>query len=384
MLLIYIMSEKAKNYISLEDEELDDYSNDDLYNIDTWGADLSFRELITMYSEDELLKPELQRNYVWDRAEASRFIESLLLGLPVPSIFLAKVQNEKTLIIDGYQRIMTVYEYVHQGIFSKDGKVFKLSNTNKINPKWRGKAFSELTDTEQRKIKSTTIHSIFFRQKEPKDDDTSLFQVFERINTGGRTLTSQEIRNCVYQGDLNRLLIKLNDYPEWRQLFGTKAADPRMKDIEFILRFLALVNFDFKTLKSTSISLKKFLNDYMGLSKNNENEEILRLEKVFKETMAFILTNMGSSAFFNVSQSNPKKIVNKIHPTLFDAISVATAIYISNQLNPPLVPVLINEKRIELLNNSEFKNFTTIRTTNKDNIIGRISKALEIIYGSSY
>lgn len=80
---------------SFNDENIDSYSNDDLYNIMSWGADLSFRELINMYEDDDLMKPELQRNYVWDRKEASRFIESILLGLPVPSIFLAKLPNEK-------------------------------------------------------------------------------------------------------------------------------------------------------------------------------------------------------------------------------------------------------------------------------------------------
>src|SRR5688500_5551836 len=136
-------SPQDNHYVSIPDEsdDADDYSNDDLYNIESWGADLSFRELIMMYDDNELLKPELQRHYVWDRNEASRFIESLLLGLPVPSIFLAKQPDEKRLIIDGYQRIMTVYEYVVKRVFSKDGKAFKLSNSRRINEKWRGKSF---------------------------------------------------------------------------------------------------------------------------------------------------------------------------------------------------------------------------------------------------
>lgn len=96
--------------ISLVEEKNEDesISNDELFNISSWGADLSFREIIMMYDEGELLKPELQRNYVWTKLEASRFIDSILLGLPVPSIFFAKVEDEKKLIIDGYQRIMTI------------------------------------------------------------------------------------------------------------------------------------------------------------------------------------------------------------------------------------------------------------------------------------
>lgn len=101
------------------EEQKDFYSDDDLFKIQSWGADLSFRELISRYDEDELIKPELQRHYVWDKSEASRFIDSILLGLPVPSVFLAKTKNEKLLIVDGYQRLMTVRDYVKPGLFMK-------------------------------------------------------------------------------------------------------------------------------------------------------------------------------------------------------------------------------------------------------------------------
>ena len=80
------------------DSEDQETSNDDLFNITSWGADMSFRELISMYDDDELLKPELQRKYVWEKPEASRFIESILLGLPIPSIFLANTPDNNKLI----------------------------------------------------------------------------------------------------------------------------------------------------------------------------------------------------------------------------------------------------------------------------------------------
>lgn len=200
--------------VAIAEEIEDGYSDDSLFNISSWGADLSFRELIAMYEEEELVKPELQRKYVWDKLEASRFIESILMGLPVPSIFLAQSGSQK-LIVDGYQRIMTVHDYIH-GIFGADNKPFRLSNSEKINVRWRNKSFAELTNDEQRKIRSTTIHAIIFEQKKPENGDTSLYQIFERINTSGRTLNSQEIRNCVYQGTFNKLLFELNENPTWR------------------------------------------------------------------------------------------------------------------------------------------------------------------------
>ena len=100
------MAISEKDHIEVIKSEIeDDYSDDSLFNISSWGADLSFRELVSMYNDNELVKPELQRKYVWDKIEASRFIESILLGLPVPSIFLAQSGSQK-LIVDGYQRIM--------------------------------------------------------------------------------------------------------------------------------------------------------------------------------------------------------------------------------------------------------------------------------------
>ena len=252
----------------IESEQEDYYSNDDIFRFNSWGADLSFREIIERYTNEELIKPELQRNYVWDKAEASRFIDSILLGLPIPSIFLAKQSDEKLLIIDGYQRIMTVFDYV-RGVFSVDNKVFKLSNSDKINERWQGKAFSELSETEQRKIKNTTIHSIIFVQTHPTEDNTGLYQIFERINTSGKTLLPQEIRNCVYQGKLNSLLFELNKDITWRKLFGDMEEDSRMRDVEFILRYLFMRSVDFKNSDKAAISLKLELNLFMKDKKNS-------------------------------------------------------------------------------------------------------------------
>lgn len=363
-------------------EEIDDlYSNDDIYNITSWGADLSFRELITMYEEDELIKPELQRNYVWDKVEASRFIDSILLGLPVPSIFLANTNEDLKLIIDGYQRIMTVYDYV-KGIWTKDKKVFKLSNSEKVNERWRGKAFNELSANEQRRIRSTTIHAIIFEQSKPKNNDTSLFQIFERINTGGRALKSQEIRNCVYQGDLNRLLIKLNLDNDWRNLFGA-GVDARMRDSEYILRFFALNTDEIKNQEKGNISLKKTLNEYMGNIENNAEEHIEILTTDFNKTISFISENVGDNAFFNIVSNNPEKIRKRFYPTIFDSISIATSIALS-ELGDNIPTDNLEQKRLDLLQDETYKTHITQGTMQIDNIHGRISMVLESFYGLQY
>lgn len=320
---------------SIKAEANDGYSDDSLFNIKPWGADLSFRELIDRYDQDELVKPELQRNYVWDRREASRFIDSLLLGLPVPSIFLAQTGDEKLLIIDGYQRIMTVRDFV-RGVFTGDDKSFALSRTERINPRWRGKHFNELTDAEQRRVRNTTIHAIIFaQQKEPQSDDTSLFQVFERINTSGRTLTSQEIRNCVAQGEFNKLLFELNSLPIWRALFGTVEADPRMRDMEFILRFFALSAPSFRSSAKERLSLRQYLDLFM---KNHADISVSTAEEMasrFKQMVNRANDMFGSSAFQNTLHSRSRASRPKFSPTIFDSISIAIDFSLIKTLSVP-------------------------------------------------
>lgn len=365
---------------NIDSEDLE-ISNDDLFNITSWGADMSFRELISMYEDDELLKPELQRKYVWDRAEASRFIESILLGLPIPSIFLANTPENNKLIIDGYQRVMTVYDYVKKGIFSKDGKSFKLTNTDKINYRWRGKSFNELSEFDQKKIRQTTIHAIIFEQKHPKENDSSLFQIFERINTSGKILKPQEIRNCVYQGSFNTLLFELNRNNDWRKLFGTNIEDSRMLDLEFILRFFALGSAEIKNDDKVQISLKMYLNEYMGQSKHNTDKFIKKKKIEFENTMAFLHNNLGMNAFRNIGHDGSYQL--RFNPTIFDSISIATN-YAQSKLGEELPVNNIQNKHLKLLNDEEFKEYSSVRTTNIKNINGRINLASQILYDLDY
>lgn len=363
-------------------EEQDDfYSDDDLFKISSWGADLSFRELIARYDEDELVKPELQRHYVWDKTEASRFIDSILLGLPVPSIFLAKTKNEKLLIIDGYQRLMTVRDFV-KGIFSKDEKVFKLSRSPKIHERWRGKAFGELEPDEQRRIRNTTIHAIIFMQRHPLHGDTSLYQVFERINSSGRTLLPQEIRNCVYQGPINTLLFELNDNPTWRNLFGKDVIDERMRDMEYILRFFALS--DNRILHDeefpSSISLKKHLNQYMD--ENNREELIENFRDRFVKCIEFAHEKFGENAFHNLSSTDEARLVEKFSPTVFDSVLLSIDLAI-NRNNLTIQENSLEAKRITKLRDQDFQEKLSKETMRVPNIRYRVFQMYEALFGGT-
>ena len=377
------MLKKQMTIENIPDEDVS-YSDDDLYNINSWGADLSFRELISMYEENELLKPELQRKYVWTKDEASRFIDSILLGLPVPSIFLAKDGTQK-LIIDGYQRIMTVVDFV-KGIFSDSGKVFKLSNSESINKRWRGKAFVELLSEEQRRIKSYTIHCIIFEQKKPQDN-TGMYQIFERINTTGKVLKPQEIRNCVYHGPFNSLIMDLNKKNYWRRILGSDIEDTRMADVELILRFFAFEDLKNQpALGQRQIILKKYLNEYMGKMNNADAKMLSSKAELFERTMSLIDRMLGEQAFCNIRNiaagSALPVFIPKVHPTIFDAITVATSYAIS--ATNIQKDSQFKDRQIILLENSDFREATSRRTTNIDNIKSRIPLAAKYLYEVDY
>ena len=372
-----INNDLEQNIEVLKEENNDSYVNDDLYNISSWGADFSYRELISMYKDADLVKPELQRKYVWGKLEASRFIDSVLLGLPIPSIFLAKTEDNKMLIIDGYQRIMTIYDYV-RGLWSGDEKIFKLSNVKeKINYRWRNLAFSELSDSEQRKIRTTTIHAIIFEQKQPKDGDTSLYQIFERINTSGRSLMPQEIRNCVYQGSLNSLLFKLNINSIWRKLFGNEQEDSRMRDLEFILRFLALNQNSILESEKSNISLKKILNEFMGNKINNSTSKILEFEYDFIQTLESVNSQFSDIAFYNVQSNDLTTLRKRFYPTIFDSIMIATSIARKSG-------VIVNHPneiaRLNLLRDKDYRKYCSEGTMLTEHIKGRVNLALKHLY----
>lgn len=360
-----------------KEENEDEYSDDDLFKISSWGADLSFRELISRYDDDELVKPELQRNYVWDKPEASRFIDSILLGLPIPSIFLAKTKDEKLLIIDGYQRFMTVRDYV-KGIFTKDNSIFKLSRTEKIHEKWRGRSFLELTDDEKRKIRNTTIHAIIFMQQQPKTGDTSLFQIFERINSSGRTLLPQEIRNCVYQGPINSLLFELNENEKWRKLWGSDRRDDRMRDLEFILRFFALSDdFIMKNENAPArISLKKYLNQFMELSNHESKISDFRIR--FSSTIDYVFDTFGLSAFHNYSKEQ-QKWIPAFSPTIYDSIMISSDEALKREIHLPNQN-LAQQSKQQLLETQEYQNLLYQETMRTPNIKSRVKLMFNSVF----
>lgn len=147
---------------------------DSIFPINSWAAHLSISDLLTFFDENVLQQPKFKREYVWDRYMASRFIESLLLGLPLPTLIFAKL-DAQLIIIDGYQRVKTIFDFVD--IRYDKIESIKLDNSKGINSRLRGLSYQELTSLDQWKLKSATIHSIIF-----EISTQMLFEIFSRFN----------------------------------------------------------------------------------------------------------------------------------------------------------------------------------------------------------
>ena len=239
--------------------------------------------------------------------KASRFVESLLLGLPVPGIFLSReVETNKLLVIDGQQRLVTLRDF-YDGIFTPTGRRFALAD---LATRFDGLTYKTLPDDDRRRLADSIIHATVVRQDEPSEDDSSIYMVFERLNTGGMPLSAQEIRACIYHGSFNQLLERLNENVQWREIFGKP--HKRTRDRELILRFLAL-NFNSDAYEPP---MKAFLNRFMKKDRNLSSKESSRYEETFSSTIDLVHKSIGLKAF---------RPVRALNAAAFDAVMVGLA-----------------------------------------------------------
>jgi uncharacterized protein with ParB-like and HNH nuclease domain len=295
----------------IESEEEDRETSTANYKINTYGADFTLEILSKKIDEKEIIVPTFQRNYVWDNKKASRLIESFLLGLPVPQIFLFREpETQDLLVVDGQQRLKTINQFL-KGKYEIKDIDFILKGVKK---EWEGKKFSDLAINEKRKLNNCILRATIFEQIEPDNNNSSMFEIFERLNTGGVQLSQQEVRNCIYHGEIINFLNELNQYQQWRDILAKQEEDKRMLDKEMILRFLALYeNYD--NYKSP---MKDFISTFMSKYKNISAADKSKFKNIFTKTMDILKENIGENSFR--SQSISAKNI-----AIFDSVCVAVA-----------------------------------------------------------
>jgi len=251
-----------------DDSVIQDASFKD-YQITATPNDFNVKTIVDFIDSGVVKIPGFQRNYVWDIERASRLIESLLMGLPIPQIFLYEQARNSFLVIDGQQRMMSIYYFVNgrfprkdkriqlRHIFAERGKIptevfeddkyfakFNLhlpEQTGKGASRFHDKNYSTLGDFKTA-LDLTVIRNIIIKQTAPTEDrDSSIFEIFNRLNTGGVNLTAQEIRASIYQSRFMTMLDKMTFNPVWRKFIHRTEPDINLKETEILLRSFAML-----------------------------------------------------------------------------------------------------------------------------------------------
>ena len=186
--------EREIEFDVIEESDNSTDSKIERYQINTFTQDRAIETLLKWYKNGKLILPEFQREFVWSYSNSCRLIESILLNLPIPNIFLFKIKDtegEKFLLIDGLQRITTINQYV-EGTWTQ-GEVSKKFRVQSPNEKWNRKTFDKLADEDQQFIYDYSIGTTIFESSSGNEIDQSnvIFSVFERINTGSERLSDQ-------------------------------------------------------------------------------------------------------------------------------------------------------------------------------------------------
>ncbi|NDV26896.1 DUF262 domain-containing protein [Desulfovibrio sp. JC010] len=285
-----------ENELNFEDVEGSEESEHVQYDIASYPSDLTLSGINEMWDREALVIPKFQRKFVWKISQASLLIDSFLSGLPVPPIFLYINRKNENLVIDGQQRIMSIVYFLNGYFGQEDSKsrkrVFRLK-LSEGHP-YNNMSFEDLPDDEQRKLQySTVLRAINIKQLDPDDEGSSAYHIFERLNTGGTPLSSQEIRNCVFEGALANKLVEMNKDEDWRKILGRETPDAHQKDVELLLRLFAF----YENRENYEKPMKEFLNKAMKRHRNAGSEIVSRFEKCFYDVTAEIVEHLGEKPF---------------------------------------------------------------------------------------
>jgi len=339
------------------DESLEDFQESlpHKYAVSTEQKDFPVDALVKRLRNGDIVVPKFQRGFVWSQRESSRFIESLLLGLPVPSVFLSREpETEKLLVIDGQQRLLSL-QYFCDGNWPSNSKPFALSG---VQSRLEKATYASLTQEDRRRLDDSSIHAIIVKQDEPSDDSSSIYHIFERLNTSGVSLTPHEIRSAIYRGPFADLLREMNQIGEWRSIYGP--TNKLMRDQELILRFLALY-FD---QPSYSRPMKGFLNAFMSKHRmlTTISEEQMRLK--FETAIKTVHAAIGKKAF---------KLATALNAAVFDAVMIGIAHRLAG--GPLTDPTSLTSRYQSLLSNPDFLLAVQRATADEESVSGRIKLA---------
>jgi uncharacterized protein with ParB-like and HNH nuclease domain len=358
--------EKFSEEDLLVEEEQEEETVSINYDIASYPSDFTLAGIVQMWKDKDIVIPDYQREFVWSINQASLLIDSFLCGLPVPPVFFYIDDKNKNLVIDGQQRILSVAFFL-EGFFGEESsqgkrKVFRLSGLDSKSP-YGNKTFEDLDEPLQRKLKQAVLRAVNIRQLNPVGESTSAYHIFERLNTGGTPLKPQEIRNCVFRGELNKLFKNLNKNENWRKILGKPNIDKHQKDIELILRIFSLVGAADEYEKP----MKEFLNKAMLKHDKGDTNKAKNFLIAFEKVVEVVVNSIGEKPF------------HLRGPLNLAALDSVMSVLIENYKK--VDSLNLNDRYTKLKLDKDFDEHTKFNTTDSKTVTGRISKVKEILLG---
>lgn len=383
---------------NLSDDERYDEVEEDVdefveYDITATPNDFNLSTLINYMDARALVIPGFQRNYVWDIKRASRLIESLIRGLPVPQLFLYEADRNKFLVIDGQQRLMSIYYFFKQrfprsnsrpylrSVFQKYGHIpsealddndhfidFRLQlpvNQPGKSNKFHGADYDSLGES-QMQLNLRPLRNIVIKQNAPTDEDSAMYEIFNRLNSGGVNLRPQEIRLCLYHSEFYDMLESINTEPVWRRFLQNDEPDLHMRDIEALLRVFAML----VDSERYAPSLVKFLNRFSNDAKSNTAERNQYLAELFKSFLS-AAEHLSDDTFINKGNG-------RINISLIEAVFFA-ACKDSFDKGELVKGALDTERIQELETDADFVNAASRSTTSTNNVNIRLRRGIAIL-----
>lgn len=347
---------------------IEDVIDQKISEVRTEALDLSFGEIVNLHSNEELIiQPEYQRLFRWSDKQKSRLIESILLELPIPQIFVIENSDGILELIDGLQRVSSVIQFINSSVLQLDPLVLQGCD---LIPTLDGKKFDDLPLRLRLTIKSSSVRTVVIKKQ---SKSFLRYAMFKRLNTGGEILDPQEIRNCSARmvGDngvrFYTFLQQQASLSAFKNCIETLAQVDKEKkgDEELVLRFFATKNAQdlFKG------SVQDWLDDYMeNILLEKTNFEYAIEEENFHRIFTFLDQTMGSGAFVKYRGNNP---IGGLAPAYYEAITVGTFQVLAQIRDVPTD--LVMQKIIDTVQTEEFRQYTGSGANKRDKLRGRIN-----------
>ena len=306
------------DYLFVDDEYSQDSTSDEIPRKERYlraqAYPFSVSELVNKVNkEDIILTPEYQRGYVWDNKKASLLIESLLLNVPIPVMYMSEEKDGTWSVVDGLQRL-----YSLQRFFNNELKLIGLDVLQELN----GLLHDDLSPRAKRILNYGILRIILiFKKSHPEIK----YDIFMRLNRGSIKLAEQELRNCLYRGKFNNLLKELRENPTFLSMLGLKKPHKRMLDAELILRFFAIADAyqnDPRQLSRYTGKMKSALNKYMEYQKHISSDERKHLKQRFEDTIDKVYAVFAEHAFQRIHEDGEFDS-RKVNRSIMDCIMVS-------------------------------------------------------------